>query len=116
MFVRTTSLAIASATLAFATIPVSASAGQANTGVLAGGYESVSIEVRTDDINVATASGSDVLNRRIESAARQVCGDASGNIALTERTRQRTCMTKVRNEARALAAAQISKSSALAAK
>ena len=80
------------------------------------GYESRSIDVRTDDVNLTTQSGRDTLDRRIESAARQVCGSGFGNLSLPQRQAQRECMGKARNQARSIVEAKVAQQSALAAK
>ena len=80
MFVRITSLAVAAAILAVATIPASANAAGEKTRALSAGYESVTVEVRTDDLNLATVSGRDSLDRRIESAAHHKFPDGTGRV------------------------------------
>lgn len=114
MIIRITSLAIAAATLAAATIPASASAAPATAG--SGGYENVAVEVRTDDLNLATASGRSALDRRINYAARKACGFSRDKIDLVESQRQNACMSKARGNAETAVAARIAQTSALAAK
>ena len=114
MFVRITSLA--AAILVVATIPASANAAGENTRALSAGYESVTVEVRTDDLNLATVSGRDSLDRRIESTAHRVCGYNNGPVKPSVRMHQKACLSTALTTARAIAAAKISQSSALAAK
>ena len=64
-------LALASATIALA---FTASPALANT------YETQTMTVETADLNLATPEGQARLDRRIESAARDVCG---ANVALS---------------------------------
>ena len=116
MFVRITSLAVAAAILAVATIPASANAAGEKTRALSAGYESVTVEVRTDDLNLATVSGRDSLDRRIESTAHRVCGYNNGPVELSVHMHQKACLSTALTKARAIAAAKISQSSALAAK
>ena len=116
MFARITSLVVAAATLAIATVPASANAAEERTRVLSAGYESATIEVRADDLNLATVSGRESLDRRIESAAREVCGYTNGNVGLSARMKQKACLSTARNNAQTIAAAKVAQTSALAAK
>ena len=97
------------------------STSETNTGndkspALSAGYEGVEVEVRTDDLNLATNSGRDSLDRRIESAARQACGSSDANAALADRMHQKACLANARTKAKMIAAARISQTSALAAR
>ncbi|MDP3674376.1 MAG: UrcA family protein [Novosphingobium sp.] len=79
-----------------------------------GGYERASVEVRTDDINLSSPAGQDILDRRIATAVRKVCGYSTGNVWLSARSKQRDCMSKARSQA--LASARRAQESTLAAK
>lgn len=56
--------------------------------------------VRFDDLNLATPAGMERLERRIESAAREVCGMSMTRIAsASEFSRGRACLAKARASA-----------------
>ena len=116
MLIRIISLAVAASTLAIATVPACANTGNDKSPALSAGYEGVEVEVRTDDLNLATNSGRDSLDRRIESAARQACGSSGGNAGLAARMHQNACLANARTKAKMIAAAKISQLSALAAR
>ena len=78
------------------------------------GYERASVQVRTDDINLSSPGGQVILDRRIATAVRKVCGYSTGNVGLSELSKQRDCMSKARSQA--LASARRTQESTLAAK
>jgi UrcA family protein len=56
-------------------------------------------EVRVDDLNLATQAGRDTLDRRIESAARQVCQPVTiTGSRITDARLQRDCKADVRRQ------------------
>lgn len=75
---------IAAAALA-ATIPAAASAE--------------SRMVRHDDLNLSTPAGMAVLDRRIDAAARNVCGVTNGRVSVAEMVRGRSCMAQAKANA-----------------
>ena len=79
-----------------------------------GGYERASVEVRTDDINLSSPADQVILDRRIATAVRKVCGYSTGNVWLSARSKQRDCMSKTRSQA--LASARRIQESTLAAR
>jgi UrcA family protein len=78
----------------------------AATPVLAAEAERMSIEVKYDDINLATASGQKLLDKRIERAIRTVCRTdqpTTGSHILSQE--KRDCLVKARADARQQVAA-----------
>jgi UrcA family protein len=78
----------------------------AATPVLAEPVEKMSIEVKLDDINLASPSGQKLLDQRIERAVRIVCRTAeptTGSHILPQERRE--CVTKARADARQQVAA-----------
>lgn len=74
--------------------------------VLATEPERMSIKVKLDDINLASASGQKLLDQRIERAARTVCRDGqptTGSRILTHE--KRDCLIAARADARQQVAA-----------
>ena len=56
--------------------------------------------VRYDDIDLSTPAGLKLLERRIDSAARSICGDANNaRGSLTDLDAERACMAQVRASA-----------------
>ena len=78
------------------------------------GYETVTTEVRYDDLNLSNRSGQATLDARIAGAVRKVCGVSFGRTTLLESQAQRRCASKSRGEA--LAAAKKVQTEAFAAK
>lgn len=75
--------------------------GSAATPVLAEEGERLSIEVKVDDINLASPSGQKLLDRRIERAVRTVCrldAPTTGSRILTQE--KRDCLVAARADAR----------------
>jgi UrcA family protein len=67
----------------------------------AGQIERMSVRVNLADINLATASGQELLDNRIERAARTVCradSPTTGSRILTQE--KRDCLVKARADAR----------------
>jgi UrcA family protein len=76
------------------------------TPVLAGNAEKMSVRVNLSDINLGTASGQKLLDRRIGYAARTVCRadvPTTGSRVLTQE--KRDCLVKARADARQQVAA-----------
>ena len=61
--------------------------------------ESASVEVRFDDLNLTHASGRTALERRVDSAARSLCGNAGGR-DLTINRAIAACHVEALNSAR----------------
>lgn len=89
MFVRITTLFAAAALTIAPAIAIAQTAG----------YETASVQVNVDDLNLSTASGQSVLRARIASAVRNVCNDTSGPMTLQESQAARRCSTQARNAA-----------------
>ena len=104
MFVRITTLFAAAALTITPAIAIAQPAG----------YETPSVQVNVNDLNLSTASGQSVLRARIASAVRNVCNDTSGGMTLQESQAVRRCSTQARNAA--LLAVRTLVSSRLAAK
>lgn len=65
----------------------------------------MAIEIKTSDLDLATAKGQKTLEQRVEKAARQVCRSAivtSGTRVMSQDAR--ACLAKARSEARQQAA------------
>ncbi|MBO6767242.1 MAG: UrcA family protein [Erythrobacter sp.] len=85
------------ATLAAAGLALTANAAHAN-----------SVNVTYDDLNLATEAGQKVLEQRIESAARSVCGlDRQRTGTRIPDTAARSCYKKAKASASAQVAARI---------
>lgn len=57
--------------------------------------------VRYDDLNLASPAGQERLQRRIDTAARRVCGDANARrvLGLATSTKARACIAKAKANA-----------------
>ena len=60
--------------------------------VLPYGYEQRTMTVRVDDVNLESAAGAHRMLARISYAANYVCGDASGIVDLTRRSKRNACV------------------------
>lgn len=59
-----------------------------------------SVNVSYNDLNLASGIGQKRLARRVDSAARKVCGHyAASRVGLTERTRSTACYKKAKADA-----------------
>ncbi|MDP5103269.1 MAG: UrcA family protein [Erythrobacter sp.] len=96
-FAKSLTLALAGLAMAGAAISPALAAGPADP---------MTLKIATADINLATAQGQRTLDRRIEKAARSVCraDDRSTGTRIMNQD-ARTCLDKVRAEARQQVAA-----------
>ena len=65
----------------------------------AAGYETTRMDVRSNDLDLSTASGQAALRARIASAVRSVCNVTSGSMTLQESQDQRRCTSNARSAA-----------------
>lgn len=85
-------------------------AGAAISPALAGNADLMTINIPTDDINLATAQGQKRLDQRLEKAVRTVCRTTSlttGSRVLTQETR--ACLAKARADVKQQVAALYSR-------
>ena len=61
--------------------------------------ETVSVSVRYADLNLSTAEGQQVFNRRIAAAGRQICGAVDSERDLSRRASISKCLSEVRSSA-----------------
>lgn len=78
------------------TLIAAALAATVSTAALA---EPVSLTVRYSDLDLASADGQKALDRRIDQAARTVCGDQNGFVPLPTRVQISKCVTKATERA-----------------